>query len=95
MITGNHDNHRDMLRGVRTRRLRRKQGQDKNQGSLLRSLWSVGALGWLIVVPMVAGVFLGRWVDGQLGGGTLATAALPLIGLGAGCWLAWKRIHEP
>ncbi len=40
-----------------------------------------------------SGVFLGRWIDRNLGTGIFWTGPLMLIGLGAGCWTAWNWMH--
>ena len=54
----------------------------------------IGAYGWLVIAPTVGGVFLGRWLDGLRGGGIVFTAALVLLGAGAGMWLMWRRMNE-
>lgn len=60
----------------------------------LRGLAAVGMLGWLIVVPTLAGLFVGRWVDRRLGSGITLTGALLVVGLAVGCRLAWTRMHR-
>ena len=45
----------------------------------------LGAGGWLLVVPVVGGAYLGRWLDARhVGGGQSWTLTLILLGLGAG-----------
>ncbi|MEO5375710.1 MAG: AtpZ/AtpI family protein [Alphaproteobacteria bacterium] len=61
---------------------------------VIRNLALIGALGWLIVMPTLAGTFLGRWLDHTLGSGITWTAALMLVGVVLGCRLAWNRIRE-
>jgi ATP synthase protein I len=55
----------------------------------------IGALGWLVVIPTLVGILVGRWLDRLWETGIMWTAALLFVGLVAGCTLAWKRIHEP
>jgi ATP synthase protein I len=62
--------------------------------SLMRQLAAVGVLGWIVVVPMLAGIALGRWLDRLLSSGIMFTAALLLLGLVLGCWSAWRWMHE-
>ena len=47
-------------------------------------------LGWIIVVPMLIGVFVGRWLDQELNSGLFWTAPLLMLGLALGCYSAWK-----
>ena len=54
----------------------------------------IGALGWLIVIPALVGIFLGRWLDQLAATGIMWTAALLFVGVVAGCYMAWKRIHH-
>jgi ATP synthase protein I len=62
--------------------------------SLMRQLAAVGVLGWIIVVPALAGVALGRWLDHRLASGNTATGALLMLGLLLGCWSAWRWMHD-
>ena len=61
--------------------------------TLTRQLASVGVLGWIIVVPLLGGVAIGRWIDHRLAGGIVFTAAFLLLGLLLGCWSAWRWMH--
>lgn len=81
-------------RGIERRRRRRERGEREGERSLAENLAMIGALGWLVVLPALAGVALGRWMDRRTGSGITFTAALLVVGLALGCWLAWKRMHE-
>ena len=51
----------------------------------------LGAGGWLLVVPVVGGAYLGRWLDGRhIGGGQSWTLTLILLGLGLGIYNFWS-----
>lgn len=55
----------------------------------------IGALGWTIVTPTLIGIFVGRWFDRSFGSGIFWTLGLLVLGLAAGCALAWNRVqHE-
>jgi ATP synthase protein I len=82
-----------LLRSVRRRRERYHDWLRQGEPSVGRYLAQVGVLGWTIVVPTLLGVFLGRWIDRNLGTGIFWTGPLMLIGLGAGCWTAWNWMH--
>ncbi|MFY9655834.1 MAG: AtpZ/AtpI family protein [Methylocystis sp.] len=58
--------------------------------SLGRRLGQIGVLGWAIVLPALAGLFLGRWFDKTYASGVFFSAPLVMIGAGVGFWLAWK-----
>lgn len=85
------DRDDDLDRAVRIRRERRARGDAER--SLAQNLALAGVLGWTIVLPALAGVLLGRWLDRLLHTGIVMTSALLFIGVAAGCGLAWRRIH--
>lgn len=62
--------------------------------SLARNIGQVGVLGWQIVVPALIGLALGRWLDQWLGSGIFWTAPLLILGLGLGCWSAWRWVQR-
>ncbi len=64
----------------------------RGEPSVARRLSQIGVLGWIIVSPMLIGVFAGRWIDAKFGTGIFWTAPLLLLGAGLGCWSAWKWI---
>lgn len=92
-MTPEQDDPDSLLHSLRTRRDRDRHWDQEGKASLLRHLMVVGSLGWLIVAPTLAGLALGRWIDGALGTGIQATAALLVAGIATGSWLAWKRMH--
>lgn len=50
----------------------------------------LGVGGWLVVLPVVAGAYLGLWLDRRHGGhGQSWTLTLILIGLGVGLYNFW------
>jgi ATP synthase protein I len=55
-----------------------------------RHLAQIGVLGWIIVVPILIGIFAGRWLDRTFGSGLFYTAPLLMLGAALGCWSAWK-----
>jgi len=78
-------------RAARERRERRERGH--RDRSLAKSLAIAGALGWTIVLPALAGVAAGRWLDRELHSGIVFTAALLFAGIALGCALAWRRVR--
>ncbi len=79
-----------LLGPVRTRRRRRQLA--RGDRSFVRSVALVGAVGWLVVVPAVAGAFAGRWLDRRLGSGIVFSAALIVGSAALGAWTAWRSV---
>lgn len=88
-----HDEGERLAEAVRTRQARRERARREGERSLGQNLAMVGVLGWTIVLPTLAGVFAGRWLDRSLATGVFWTLGLLVVGLTVGCTLAWKRIH--
>jgi ATP synthase protein I len=79
-----------LVHETRLRSQRHRTAQSEGEPSVARRLAQIGVLGWMIVTPTLLGAFLGRWLDGKFGSGVFCTAPLLLMGLGLGCWSAWK-----
>ena len=90
-MTGDPDR---LLDAVRRRRDRHRFWRRSGEPSFAAYLAQVGVLGWTIVLPTLAGLFLGRWIDQRLGTGVFWTGPLLLLGLAAGCWAAWRWMHR-
>jgi ATP synthase protein I len=88
-------NHPERLdAAVRKSRERRARWEREGERSIGQNLAMIGALGWTIVMPTVAGIFLGRWLDRQFASGIFWTLGLLFLGLAIGCGLAWRRMHR-
>lgn len=85
----------DLTDPVRRRRRLDEFGRRHGERSIGQNLAMIGALGWLIVTPTLAGLFLGRLLDRAFGTGITLSAGLLFLGVVLGGWLAWRRIHEP
>lgn len=83
-----------LVREVRRERDRRAAWRLEGDVSLTRRLAQIGVLGWIIVGPMLAGLFFGRWLDARFGSGLFWSAPLLMLGLGLGGWFAWKWMHS-
>lgn len=73
---------------------RARRGRADPEPSLGARLARIGALGWMIVVPMLAGVASGRWIDSAFGTGVTFAGALTMLGAALGMWLAWRWMHD-
>lgn len=91
---GNGNGNGHLAEPVRRRRERREQWAREGERPIGRNLALIGALGWLVVTPLLVSLFIGRWLDRMVGGGIFWTASLIFAGVVLGGWLAWKRIEE-
>lgn len=71
----------------RARRMRASRSRGRR---FWTGLGLVGALGWVVVIPMVGGLFLGRWLDEKLESKLTFTLALLSAGLVVGVYTAWR-----
>ena len=83
-----------LVEGVRLRGERHRRWLREGEPSVARHLAQIGVLGWIIVVPMLIGVFVGRWLDQTFNSGLFWTAPLLMLGLALGCWSAWKWMQR-
>jgi ATP synthase protein I len=83
-----------LAESVRRRERRHRRWLREGEPTVGRRLAQIGVLGWIIVVPMLIGIALGRWLDRALSSGIFWTAPLLLLGLALGCWSAWKWMNE-
>lgn len=61
--------------------------------SVGRRLAQIGVLGWIFVVPTLAGLFFGRWLDARFETGIFWSASLMFLGVCIGGWTAWKWMN--
>jgi ATP synthase protein I len=89
-----HPDGETLGKAVKTRQERRARWQREGERTIGQNLAMIGALGWTIVTPTLVGIFLGRWLDRELAMGIFWTLGLLVLGLAAGCALAWNRMHR-
>jgi len=94
-MSRDHDHPDALDAAVSVRRQRRARWRREGERSIGQNLAMIGALGWTIVVPTLAGLFAGRWLDERLGSGIFWTLSLLFGGLACGCALAWRRMQRP
>ena len=78
---------------TRLRRDRRARWLSEGDMSVGRRLAQIGVLGWIFVVPTLAGLFLGRMIDARFETGVFWSAPLMLLGLCLGGWTAWRWMN--
>lgn len=73
-------------------RLRRARAE--GEPSVSWQLGQIGVLGWIVVTPLLVGLFFGRWLDHHFTTGIFWTAALIFVGGTFGFWSAWRWMHS-
>ncbi|PTW61085.1 ATP synthase protein I [Breoghania corrubedonensis] len=86
------DEEDKLVKQIRLRQER--QRREDADVPISRRLAQIGVLGWIVVTPMLVGIFAGRWLDRTLETGLFWTAPLLMIGLALGCWFAWKWMNS-
>jgi ATP synthase protein I len=87
--------HDDPMAAAARRQSRRRQHWlSEGEPSVARFVGQIGVLGWIIVAPMLLGLFLGRWLDRTFGTGIFWSAPLLLLGAVVGGVSAWKWMHR-
>ncbi len=84
-----------LANSARRAEARAERGAADPEPSLATRLGQIGILGWMIVLPALAGTAAGRALDHRLGTGITITAALLMLGVAAGFWTAWRWMHRP
>ena len=82
------------LSEVKTRRARHEKHLREGDSSFWQSVGVMGTIGWSVSVPMVLGIFLGRWIDRQLDSSHVFTIFCLLLGMIMGCVTAWRIVAE-
>ncbi|SEN85758.1 ATP synthase protein I [Pseudorhodobacter antarcticus] len=82
-----------LIEQARLRRDRNARWLREGDMSVGRRLAQIGVLGWIFVVPMLGGLFFGRWLDARLDSGLFWTVPLLVLGVCLGGWTAWKWMN--
>ena len=84
----------DFFAVVRRVAARLRRARVEGEPSVSWQLGQIGVLGWIVVTPLLAGLFFGRWLDHHLATGIFWTAALIFAGGAFGLWSAWRWMHN-
>lgn len=92
--TAKREPHDGMAAAVRRQQERRRRWLTEGEPSMARFVGQIGVLGWIIVAPTLIGLFTGRWLDRNFNSGIFWSAALLVLGVSLGFWLAWRWMHR-
>ena len=88
-------NNHDELKQRVSKQVDRMQKADKDRPTLLAQTAYLGTLGFLLVVPVIVGAYLGRWLDGLVEGYSMRwTLSLIIIGVAVGGFNVYRFIKE-
>ena len=87
------DDERKLELAVERTKRRRDYWERTGEMPLGRALAMMGRFGWTIVGPGLLGVFVGRWLDRRFDSGVFWSATLVFLGITAGFYMVWKRMH--
>jgi len=83
-----------LVDAVRRQRQRQQRWLREGEPSMVRFVGQIGVLGWIIVMPTLIGLFIGRWLDHKFSSGIFWSAPLLLVGVVIGCWSAWQWMNK-
>jgi ATP synthase protein I len=88
------EEERKLEKAVDQARIRREAWERTGEWPLGRALGMMGRFGWTIVGPTLLGAFVGRWLDRVFHAGVFWSATLLFLGVSAGFYMVWQRMHK-
>jgi len=83
------------LRNAVEREAGRLQRAERERSRLIAQTVYLGSLALMLVVPVVAGAYLGRWIDGLFEGYSIRfTISLIVLGVGIGAVNVYLFVRE-
>lgn len=77
------------------KQIRRMKQAEHDRPTLLRQTVYLGTLGLLLVVPVIVGAYVGRWLDGLSAGYSMRwTLSLIVLGVGIGALNVYLNVKE-
>jgi ATP synthase protein I len=94
MATENENNREIFSNKVDHKAKQKLHAQNENKRSAWAGFGLFGIVGWSVVTPTLAGAALGIWLDKRYHQSFSWTLSLLIIGLIAGCTLAWHSVSS-
>jgi len=79
---------------VRRQRARIEKGRREKGQSFWQYVGLFGAVGWSVVIPLVLGGVVGRWIDLRYETGHFWSLSLLLLGLVVGALNGWRVVNK-
>ena len=83
-----------LLLGVKLEAARDHASRASAEPAVAARLAQIGVLGWMIVTPVLIGVFTGRWLDRISRTGLFYTAPMLMAGAALGFYCAWRWMQR-
>jgi ATP synthase protein I len=90
MTKNSRDEWQENVADKEKRKIRARHHKDR---SIWFGLGTFGVIGWSVVVPTLAGLFAGMWIDNTWHSRYSWTLMLFMGGLALGCYSAWKWLY--
>jgi len=88
-------NEHQRLRADVERQVKRMKKAERERQTLLAQTVFLGTLGLVFVLPVVAGAYLGRWLDGMIAGYSMRwTLSMLFLGLIIGAFNVYILVRE-
>jgi ATP synthase protein I len=84
----------EFSKGVGKKAQRKLNAIHNDKKSVWFGLGMMGIVGWTIVVPTLLGTLLGIWLDGKYPETFSWTLTGLILGLLAGCLIAWRWVNK-
>ena len=85
---------RDFTKSIEQQAKRKIKARQNGQHSIFFGLGMFGLIGWSVIIPTLAGIALGLWIDKSWPGQVSWTLTLMFVGVVLGCLNAWHWIGE-
>ena len=84
----------ELTQSVEQQAKRKMKARKEKHHSVWFGLGTFGLIGWSIVIPTVAGIALGLWIDKHWPSHVSWTLTMLLVGVALGCFNAWRWIGK-
>jgi ATP synthase protein I len=83
-----------MQRVVLRKSLRRRRARETQRDSVWTWLGTFGLVGWTVIVPTLAGLAFGVFLDSRLDSSISFAITFLVLGVGVGLSMAWYWVHQ-
>ena len=84
----------EMQQQIAAQEARKLKARSERHHSVWFGLGMFGLIGWSVVIPALAGVALGLWIDAQWPSRFSWTLMLLILGILFGCLNAWRWVQK-
>lgn len=85
---------RSMQRTVLRKSLRRRRARLENEDSVWVWLGTFGLVGWTVMVPTMAGLAFGIFLDNRVDASVSFTITFLIVGVAVGASMAWYWVRQ-